>query len=165
MVIRACRAVTFCALCVCAYACACVSKRLTAGCKEGQSQSGSYSNAHCPLATLPSLSLPLFLGVSPPLAVILTLSTHSRTLSFSLHFTACLSWWILTLHTDSNPRTTIVFTRLLTVGLHAHLSHPSHLILYVKCPFIYIYVKSHSVISFPLFILAVKWSFPSVVTL
>lgn len=60
---------------------------------------------------------------------------HPFSHSFSLHFTGCLSWWI-TLHTNSNLRT-IVFTRLVTIGLYTHLSLPSHLILYVKRPFIY----------------------------
>lgn len=100
MVIRACRAVTGCvlyAVCVyvCVHVCVSVSKRLTAGCEEGQSQSGSYSNAHCPLATLPSLFLvrsrSLLRGVSLPLTVILTHSTLSLSLSFSLSLFLCIS--------------------------------------------------------------------------
>lgn len=105
MVIRACRAVTGCvlyAVCVyvCVHVCVSVSKRLTAGCEEGQSQSGSYSNAHCPLATLPSLFLvrsrSLLRGVSMPLTVILT---HS-TLSLSPFFFA-FHWLSAMMHLDT----------------------------------------------------------------
>ncbi len=99
-----------CTVCVCVYVCVCVclSKRLTAGCEEGQSQSGSYSNAHCPLATLPSLSL------SPVLALSLAwcLSTPRcypnpfHSFSPSLSFSVSLSfftfhWLSVMMHLDT----------------------------------------------------------------
>lgn len=158
MVIRACRAVTGCvlyAVCVyvCVHVCVSVSKRLTAGCEEGQSQSGSYSNAHCPLATLPSLFLvrsrSLLRGVSLPLTVILTHSTVSLSLTlslslpFSLHFTGCLPWCILTQHTNSNLHTT-VFTHLLTTGLEFTFCNLLQLIRWGSCYLMqFPHVKTH----------------------
>lgn len=96
--------------------CVSVSKRLTAGCEEGQSQSGSYSKAHCPLATAASLLLSHELAASLPLAAIPTLSTHSLSPTrffFTFHcFLAVMR--LGTTHENRLAHTAIIFTHLVT---------------------------------------------------